>query len=62
MIASENVNRLYISVCEVIRTTKRTAVNVEFWVNQYQGTDGHEVTDEEAQRVVDHIKKIFKIK
>ncbi len=62
MIASENVNRLYISVCEVIRRTKRTVDNVEFWVDQYQGTAGHEVTDEEAQGVVDQIKKVFDIK
>ena len=62
MIASENVNRLYISVCGVIAQTKRTIENVEFWVDQYQGTAGHEVTDEEAQSVVNQIKKVFEIK
>jgi len=62
MIASENVNRLYISVCEVILRTKLTAENIEFWVDQYQGTAGHEVTDEEAKGVVSQIKKLYNIK
>ncbi len=62
MIGSENMNRLYISVCGVMARKPKDIEAVEFWVGQFRHTADHEVTDQEAQNVVNQIKKVFEIK